>query len=64
MYLTSAESESGPIMNVHEFLSYELQIDLNNPYIPTEEEIIGMLDEIDDVADNEPNEEIDNVQIG
>jgi hypothetical protein len=36
----------------------------SNSYIPTEEEIIGMLDERDDVTDNEPIEEVDNAQIG
>ena len=30
----------------------------------TEQEIIGMLDERDDAANNEPIDEIDNVQIG
>jgi len=34
------------------------------PHIPIEEEITSMLDERDDVANNEPIEEIDNVQIG
>lgn len=29
-----------------------------------EEGIIGMLDEIDDAANNEPIEEVDNVQLG
>ena len=37
------------------------KFDLNNPYIPIEEEIIGMLDERNDA---EPIEEVDNVQIG
>ena len=31
---------------------------------PIEEEIIGNLDEIDDATDNEPIEEVDDVQIG
>ena len=32
--------------------------------MPTEEEIIGMLDDIHDATNNEPIEEVDNVQIG
>ena len=36
----------------------------SNPYIPTKEEIIGMLDERDNVTDNEAIKEVDNVQIG
>ena len=61
--LVSKESECGPTMNTHEFINYELEFDLNNSYIPTEEEIIGMLDEGGDAADNECMEEVDNVQI-
>ena len=50
-------------MNAHEFLNYELQFDLNNPCIPIEEEIIGMFDGGGDAPNNEPIEEVDNVQI-
>ena len=50
-------------MNAHKFIIYELEFDLNNPYTPIKEEIIGMLDERGDAADNEPIEEVDNVQI-
>ncbi len=32
-----------PNMNVQESLNYELEFDLNNPYQPTDEEIIEML---------------------
>jgi len=39
------------------------EYDLNNSYIPTEEEIIGMPDGGGDEADNKPIEEVDNVQI-
>jgi hypothetical protein len=38
-----------------------MEFDPNNPYIPIEEEIIGMLDERNDVVDNESIEEFDNV---
>ena len=31
--LVSTESESGLIMYAHEFINYELEFDLNNPYI-------------------------------
>jgi hypothetical protein len=40
------------------------KFDLHNPYISIEEESISMPDERDDVVDNEPIEEVDNVQIG
>ena len=50
-------------MNAHEFIDYELEFDLDNPCIPLEEEIIGVFDERDDAIDNEPLEEVDNVQI-
>ena len=46
--LVVANSEIGPAMNAHEFINYELEFDINNPYIPIEEELIGMLDERDD----------------
>ena len=61
--LICEESESGPAMDAHEFINYELEFDLNNSYLPNEEDIIGMLDEGDDVAENEHIEEVDNVQI-
>ena len=51
-------------MNAHEFIKDELEIELDNPHIPIEEEITSMLDERDDAANNEPIEEVDNVQIG
>ena len=57
------DSEIGPIMNAHEFISYEVEFDINNPYVPVEEEIIGMLDERDDATNNIPLEEVVNVQI-
>ena len=37
---------------------------MNNPYIHIEEEIISTLDERDDAPNNEPIEEVDNMQIG
>ena len=61
--MVSVESETRPTMNAHEFINYELEYDLNNPYKHAGE-IISMLDERDDVADNEPLEEVENVQIG
>jgi hypothetical protein len=62
--LVTAKSETRYTMNAHEFIKYELEIDLNNPYIPIQEEIIGMLDKEDDATNNEPIEKVDNVQIG
>lgn len=40
-----------------------MEFDLNNSYIPTREEIIGMLDGGGDACGNEYMEEVDNVQI-
>jgi hypothetical protein len=51
-------------MNAYEFINYEMEIDLNNPYVLFEERVIGMLDERDDAIDNDPIEEVDNMQIG
>lgn len=51
-------------MDVLEFINNELDSYLNNLYIPIEVGIIGMLDEIDNAADNGPIEEASNVQIG
>ena len=62
--LVSLESETRPTMNAHEFINYVLDFDLNNLYIPIEEEIISMLNERDNATNNEPIEEVDNVQIG
>ena len=50
--LVSKESESGPTMNAHEFINYELEFDLNNPYIPPKEEFISMFVGRGDAADN------------
>ena len=50
-------------MNARDFIVYELEFDLNNPYIHIEEEIIGMIDERNHAIDHEPNKEFDNVQI-
>jgi hypothetical protein len=36
-------------MNVHDFIIYVLEFDVNNPYICFEEETINMLDERNDV---------------
>ena len=40
--LISSETET-PNLNVQEYLNYELEFDLNNPYQPTNEQIIEML---------------------
>ena len=37
-------------MNAHEFINYELEFDLNNPYIPIKKEITCMLDGGGDVV--------------
>lgn len=41
-----------PIINAYEFINYELEFDLNNPYTTNEEEIITILDERDDATNN------------
>jgi hypothetical protein len=51
--LTSVESETRPTMNAHDFINYEVEFDLHNPYIPIMKEIIHMLDDKDDAVDNE-----------
>ena len=49
--LVYVESEIGPTMNAHEFINYELEVDLNNPYICIEDELISILDERGDAID-------------
>ena len=60
--LVSKNHESGPTMNAREFINYKLEFDLNNPYTPNEKDIIGRFDGGGDAIDNEPIEEVDNVQ--
>ena len=48
---------------MHMRSSIMMEFELNNPYIPIEQEIIGMLDERDDAANN-LIEEVDNERIG
>ena len=60
---TIADGEIVLTMNAHEIIKNELDFDLNNSNKPIEEEVIGMLDERDDVVDNALIEEVDNVQI-
>ena len=40
--LLSFDSEVGEVINVHEYLNYEMEFDLNNPYEPTDEEFLKM----------------------
>jgi len=47
----------------HEFINYELEFDLNKPYISIEEDIICMLDGRGDAAGNRPIEVVGDVQI-
>ena len=42
LMLLSSDSEVGDVMNVCEYLSYEVEFDLNNPYEPTDEEFLDM----------------------
>ena len=61
--LVSKECESGPTMNALSSSNYELGFHLNNPYIPNEEEIIGMFDGGGNATNNEPIEEVDDVVV-
>lgn len=61
--LTLVFAKSEPTINAHEFINYELEFDLNKPYISTNEEIIDMFDERDDITNNKSIEKADNVQI-
>ena len=40
--LLSFDSEVGDVVNAHEYLKYEMEFDLNNPYQPTDEEFLDM----------------------
>ena len=40
--LLSCDSEVGDVMNPHEYLNYEMEFDLNNPYEPNNEEFLDM----------------------
>jgi hypothetical protein len=56
--LISSEIET-PNMNAQEYLNYELEFDLNNPYQPTNEEIIEMLpsqQQGSEYVDSDPDE--------
>jgi hypothetical protein len=39
------ESETGPTMNAHDFINYELEVLSKKSYITLDEEILGMFDE-------------------
>lgn len=56
--LVFVKSGTGPTTNLHEFINYVLELDLNNPYIPIEEGVISMLYERDDATDNSLVEDI------
>ena len=40
--LLSFDSEVGDKMNAHEYLNYEMEFNLNNPYEPTDEEFLDI----------------------
>jgi hypothetical protein len=42
LMLLSSDSEVSDVMNAHEYLNYEMEFDLNNPYEPTDEEFLDM----------------------
>ena len=50
-------------MNACAFIIYELEFNLSNSYVSIEEGGVSLLNERDDTIDNEPIEEVDNVQI-
>ena len=49
----SSNLEDSDVMNAHEFINYEVAFYLNNPYEPTEEDILDMLlsEDLEIVAD-------------
>lgn len=51
-------------MNAHEIIDKALELWSKQSPRAIEEEIVGILDERDDATDNEPMQEVDNVQIG
>ena len=51
-------------MNAQVFISYELEVVLNNPCILNEDEFICMFNERDDAIVNNFMEVVENVQIG
>ena len=42
LMLLPSDSEVGDVMNACEYLNYEVEFDLNNPYEPTDEEFLDM----------------------
>lgn len=56
-----AKSEIGHTTNAQEIINYDLDIDLNKAYTPTEEEFIRLQDEQDDAANNKPIKKVHNV---
>ena len=40
--LLKSDSGVGDVMGAHEYLNYEMEFDLNNPYEPTDEEFLDM----------------------
>ena len=51
LMLFSSNSEVGDVMNAHEYLNYEMEFDLNNPYEPTDEEFLDMYSSEDQEID-------------
>jgi hypothetical protein len=49
--LLSSQSEEDDTMDAHEFINFELEFDLNNPYQPTDEDIIDCLSSEDQDCD-------------
>jgi hypothetical protein len=41
--LLSSDSEVGDVMNVDEYRNYEMELDLKNPYEPTDEEYVFLV---------------------
>ena len=52
--LLSSDTEDNDVMDAHEFINYEVDFDLNNPYEPTEENILDVMlpsEDLEIVAD-------------
>jgi hypothetical protein len=54
--LLSSDTGISPTMDAHEFVHFEIDFDLNNPYQPIDEEIVQMLSSQHPIVDE--NEEV------
>ena len=55
--LLSIDTKESEAMNANEYINYELEFDLNNPYKPTDEDILDM------ISSNHQDNDVDEVVI-